>query len=263
MAPVNRKLGLISVALLIGAALGIMLIPAWTSWDLRPGSPLGQTLGISAGILLLGTLRYLVIRRSDRPDDDKPNAQRLHALVGSVGVALALVHSQATLREWSALVLLAAVGLLVSGLYGRLVAPRRVAGHFGADAIPYLATDAGVPSLPDDLRQRLDDKRRILRTLDPAGREATFVLRLSHWLARPRQAWQYWRLARGERSIHGRQAESAVARLALAERVWRRSHLVLAVLFVIGLIAHIATVLFFAGYVANGRDIYWWHFTAW
>jgi hypothetical protein len=31
----------------------------------------------------------------------------------------------------------------------------------------------------------------------------------------------------------------------------------------LGLITHVIVVLFFAGYVADGRDIYWWHFTAW
>jgi quinol-cytochrome oxidoreductase complex cytochrome b subunit len=57
------------------------------------------------------------------------------------------------------------------------------------------------------------------------------------------------------------QPESATAHIPLLERMWRRSHLVLAALFVIGLAAHLITVLFFAGYVADGRDIYWWYFS--
>lgn len=263
MAPVNRTLGIVALALLVGAVLGIVMIPAWTHWDLRPGSPLGQILGIAAGVLLLGTLRYVVIRRSDRPGEDKPSAQRLHALAGSVGVALALVHSQATLREWSALVLLAALGLFATGLYGRLVAPGRFSDHFGANALPYLASGATTSAPSGESRRRLEHKRRILSTLDPAAREATFVLRLRHWLARPRLAWRYWRLASDERSAHRRLPESAVSRAPFAERVWRRGHLVLSVLFVIGLVAHILTVLFFAGYVAGDRTVYWWHFTAW
>jgi quinol-cytochrome oxidoreductase complex cytochrome b subunit len=60
--------------------------------------------------------------------------------------------------------------------------------------------------------------------------------------------------------MHARQPESAVAQMALAERLWRRGHLVLALLFVAGLAAHLVTVLFFAGYVADGREVYWWHF---
>jgi len=37
----------------------------------------------------------------------------------------------------------------------------------------------------------------------------------------------------------------------------------LAWLFLAGLILHVIVVTFFAGYVAEGRDIYWWHLAAW
>jgi len=260
MAPVNRSLGLVALSLLVVAALSITLIPAGTSWDLRPGSPLGQTLGILAGLVLLGALRYPFVRRTARPAHDKPKAQRLHGLIGSIGVSFALVHSQASLREWSALVLLAALGLLVSGLYGRLVSPRRVAGRFGAGALPYLAVSSPNPWAGDEPRRRLREKRRILGLLGTETGEAQFVLRLEHWLRHPQLAWSYRRLAKWEHAMHARQPESAVAQMALAERLWRRGHLVLALLFVAGLAAHLVTVLFFAGYVADGREVYWWHF---
>jgi len=38
---------------------------------------------------------------------------------------------------------------------------------------------------------------------------------------------------------------------------------VFAALCVVGIIAHVITTVFFAGYVADGREIYWWHLTDW
>lgn len=264
IAPVNRTLALASIALLMGAAVLIVGIPSWTPWDLRPGSVLGQLIGISAGILLLFTLRYLFVRRSDRPHADKPGAQKLHALLGTTGVALALVHSQAALREWSALVLLAAIGLLLTGLYGRLISPGRVGRSFGGNAVPYLASGAGTHPWSEQVTlQQLNEKRRILSILDGSASESRFVLRLHHWLRHPRLAFAYHRLSRREYRLRASQPNTALRAIPLAERLWRQTHLILALLFVAGLFAHLITVLFFAGYVADGREIYWWHFTAW
>jgi quinol-cytochrome oxidoreductase complex cytochrome b subunit len=44
---------------------------------------------------------------------------------------------------------------------------------------------------------------------------------------------------------------------------WRPLHLLLAWLFLAGVIIHIIVVTFFAGYAADGSNIYWWHVTAW
>ena len=44
---------------------------------------------------------------------------------------------------------------------------------------------------------------------------------------------------------------------------WRAAHLALAYTFIAGLIIHFITVTFFAGYVANGGPITWWHLAEW
>ena len=44
---------------------------------------------------------------------------------------------------------------------------------------------------------------------------------------------------------------------------WRPLHLLLAAAFVAGVIIHIVMVTFFAGYVADGGPVTWWHVTAW
>ena len=52
-------------------------------------------------------------------------------------------------------------------------------------------------------------------------------------------------------------------RVGGAQAYWRALHLALAGLFVIGLFIHVIPVTFFAGYVADGGEIYWWHLTKW
>jgi hypothetical protein len=38
---------------------------------------------------------------------------------------------------------------------------------------------------------------------------------------------------------------------------------VFATLCVVGIVAHVVTTVFFAGYVADGREIYWCHLAEW
>ena len=86
----------------------------------------------------------------------------------------------------------------------------------------------------------------------------TFSPNLSHWLAKPFKTMAYIRLVRAEETLIGtRQSVGG------AQAYWRALHLALAGLFVIGLFIHVITVTFFAGYVADGGEIYWWHLTKW
>lgn len=98
-ASASRSLALVALGLLGFAGVylsgGLNRLP----WDLRPGSPIGQSLGIAAALILLSTLYYLALRRSDGGRWGKPAAQALHGLAGTAGTALAILHSQAALRE--------------------------------------------------------------------------------------------------------------------------------------------------------------------
>jgi hypothetical protein len=53
------------------------------------------------------------------------------------------------------------------------------------------------------------------------------------------------------------------ASVGMEQAWWRPLHLALAYLFVLGLVIHVITVTFFAGYVADGAAITWWHLKAW
>lgn len=270
MASASRSLALVALGLLGFAAVYLSGGLNWLPWDLRPGSPIGQSLGIAAALILLSTLYYLPLRRSDGGRWGKPAAQALHGLAGTAGAALAILHSQAALREWSTLVLLAVVGLLATGIYGRVVAPIRVGTTFGRSAIPYAA--AARPHAAATTSDALvAEKRRLLGTIAADAREGAkegakegeFVLRWHHWTRSPSKAWRYHRLAISERRALARNPLSASSEVSALERLWRRVHLGLAGLFIIGLLAHVVTTVFFAGYVAHGREIYWWHLARW
>jgi hypothetical protein len=98
----------------------------------------------------------------------------------------------------------------------------------------------------------------LLRTLDPAGEEALFSPALQHWLRRPLSSLRYQLLAEREARMVG--ARSSAGK----ELGWsRRIHMLFALGFYLGLLAHVIVVLFFAGYAAGGEPIDWWHITAW
>ena len=75
-------------------------------------------------------------------------------------------------------------------------------------------------------------------------------------MATPLLALAYLRLVREEEALIG--VRESVSRA----QAWRCAvHLALAGLFVISLVVHVVTVTFFAGYVADGGEVYWWHLT--
>ena len=51
--------------------------------------------------------------------------------------------------------------------------------------------------------------------------------------------------------------------VVMAQAWWRPLHLLLSWLFVGGLLLHVVLVTFFAGWVADGGEVYWWHVTRW
>ncbi len=262
MAAANRFLAFFTLGLIALCAVYLLGGSEWFSVDLRAGSPLGQSMGIIAGLILLGTLFYVRVRRSDDAQMRKFTAQSWHAVIGTLGTTLAILHSHASLREWSTLVLLAIIGLLATGFYGRVIAPLRVGAAFGRSAVPYLNTAQPDP-ISNEISELIRRKQALLKTFAGDNRESGFVLRWRHWFEHPRAALDYHRLTVKERRLLARHPLSVSTEIPLLERLWRHSHLILAGLFIVGLFAHVITTVFFAGYVADGREIYWWHLTKW
>lgn len=251
-----RALALLAaVVLVLGlayAAMAARLVP----YDPRPGAPVGQTLGLIAAALMIATLLYLPAKRSDVLSAPNRRLVLWHIVLGLTGAGVALAHSRLVVVHPPILVLLAFLGLLATGLYGRIIASQRLGPTFGRGGSPFRPAIAR----PDGLGDLIERKRRLLAALEPAAGEGTFALALSHWASQPLRSARYYALALEERRrMRALDAAGYQEEMAALERWWRIGHLILAWLAVIGLVAHVVTTLFFAQWAAGQREVYWWH----
>jgi hypothetical protein len=174
------------------------------------------------------------------------------ACVGTLCIA---IHSVGFVRRPPALLILVLVALAALGVWARIYGARRMAATMGTKRPAFGTPD---PELQVRLRRLIERKQAVLTVLDPVALEALFSPNLSHWLRNPALTWSYLRLVREEEVLIG-----ARQSIGAAQAYWRVAHLSLAALFLVGLFIHVITVTFFAGYVADGGEIYWWHFTKW
>jgi hypothetical protein len=170
-------------------------------------------------------------------------------------MVLIAIHSGGFLRRPPALLLLALIVLAVLGVWGRVRGSRRMAGTFASKAPGFNVPDAAAR---DRLRTLIAEKRRLLMQLDPQANEGTFSVNLPHFIRSPGLAMAYRKLAREESLLLGTRAA-----VSAKQAWWRPLHMALAWLFVLGVVIHVITVTFFAGYVADGGPITWWHLRAW
>lgn len=249
----RRLLRLVAAAVAAIAAwfaLRPWLAPGWR----EPGSPQLYLLGVAGVLLLLVPGAFALAKRSGASRDPRAwfNA---HVYCSLAGAALIAAHSGGFLRRPPALLLLALVALAALGVWARLRGARRMAATF--------ASKTGTFRVPDEaartrLRQLIARKRSILSKLDGKASEGTFSVTLAHFLHFPRLALAYRRFEREEAHLLGTRAS-----VGAAQAWWRPLHMALAWIFVLGVLIHVVTVTFFAGYVAGGGPITWWHLTEW
>lgn len=181
-----------------------------------------------------------------------------HALSAYVGAILITAHVAG--GSWSkpaVLVFLALLFLVVHGTYARAVTSSKLPQVFAASGASF---NFG-PTLGIDrqaLAKIIQDKEKMLQSLHPGASEATYSPELSDWLSHPALSWRYQQLVRAEEKLVG-----ARERAGASLRWWRTLHLIIAVSFVIGLIAHLVVMLLFAGYAAGDGSVYWWHLADW
>jgi hypothetical protein len=241
--------------LLLGLAYAV-LAPRIARFDPRPGAPVGQTLGVVAAGLMLATLLYLPAKRGDTITVANRRLVLAHIILGVTGAGVAVAHSRLVVAHPPILVLLAFLGLLVTGVYGRVVASRRLGPSFGRGGHPFRPAADAPPSL-HSLMQR---KRGLLAGIEPGGDEGTFSLTLGHWARQPLRAVRYYGLSLVERrQMRALAAAGYQSEMGALERWWRLGHLALAWLVVLGLLAHVVTTLCFAQWAAGDREVYWWH----
>ena len=239
----------------------VMAIAAWfavrhwlpEAWRV-PGSPQLYLTGVTGVILLLVPAAFAIVKRGGRSRDPRGwfNA---HLVCSSLGAILIAIHSGGFLPRPPALLLLAILALAALGVWARVRGSRRMAATFASKAPAFHVPD---PATRDRLQVILGAKRRLLAELDPAAREGLFSVTLPHLMKRPRLALAYQKLAREETLLLG--TRNAVG---FAQGWWRPAHMALAWIFTAGVFIHVITVTFFAGYVADGGEITWWHLAAW
>jgi hypothetical protein len=239
----------------------VMAIAAWfavrhwlpEAWHV-PGSPELYLTGVAGAILLLVPAAFALAKRGGR-SRDPIGWFNAHLVCSSLGAVLIAIHSGGFLRRPPALLLLAILALAALGVWARVRGARRMAATFASQAPAFCVPDRATR---ERLQAVLGAKRRLLGELDPAAREGLFSVTLPHLVRRPRLAIAYQQLAREETRLLGTRRAAG-----LAQGWWRPLHLALAWIFVAGVLIHVITVTFFAGYVAGGGEITWWHLAAW
>ncbi|HKK29123.1 MAG TPA: hypothetical protein VKA18_01860 [Alphaproteobacteria bacterium] len=248
----NRRLfGIVGGWLAAGIVAAVAFSISAADWA-RPGSPLLQSFAIVGALLLAASLTAVLAKRFGWSGK---SGFRAHVGFASLGLALVLAHWSFSVFQFPTVLLLLLAALVALGLWSRSPGAQAMAGTFGRKHGAFLPP---TPATRERLKALIAEKRNLLESLDPQAGEATFSLQPSHWLAQPTKALAYQRLCNEELRLTG-----AMTALSPAQRYWRLLHRLLAWGFVGGMILHILLVLFFAGYVADGGEIYWWHFTDW
>ena len=245
---------------IVGAAA--LAVAAWFAW-LRPavgvfwstpGSPDLYLVGVVGALLLLVSMVFVVVKRSGH-GQLAPAWFVAHIVCGALGSVLVVIHSAGFLRRPPALLFLALLGLIFLGVWARVRLSAQMAATFATKQRGF--APAGQASRAA-LAAVIERKRMLLALLDPAAQEGTFSPTLVHWIRAPRASLGYAGLIREENSLIGTRAS-----VGMQQAWWRPLHLALAYVFVLGLVIHVITVTFFAGYVAGGEPITWWHLTEW
>jgi hypothetical protein len=248
----ERNILLLLCCVLILAALTL----AWPGIP-APGSTLGQTCALLGAILLLAPFAFVLMKRSGKTDSP-PAWFIAHVLATSLGSCLIFIHvANGNWLSPPGTVLLLMVFLILQGSLLRVVLSRGFSLLFARSSAAQGFT-APLGLNRNALQQVIDDKVELLARLDANADEALFSPALKHWLRQPWNSLRYHRLAEREARMVGARAGAGVV-LAWSRRI----HMLAALAFYLGLIAHIIVVLFFAGYAARGGEIEWWYITAW
>lgn len=254
----NRRL-IAASALIVGClALYFSLLPVLPEALRQPGSPIVYLLGVVGTILLLVPVVFVLIKRTGR--GGSPVVWFIaHVGCANIGFLLVAIHTTGKLDQMPALLFLNLIALMALGIWARVQTSRTMADTFGTKLKGFVRPSLGTaPGSRAELRETIDRKSELLKRLDPAANEATFSVTLSHLVRRPADAIRYLRLAQKEQRLIG--ARTSVGPI---QAWWRPLHLATAATFIAGALIHIVMVTFFAGYVADGGPVTWWHITAW
>ncbi len=250
----NRRLVAMS-ALVVGlAVIYFLLLSVLPDFMHKPGGPVVYLFGVAGTLLLFVAAAFVLAKRTGR--GGSPVGWFIaHVVCGNIGFVFVVIHTTGKLDQPPALLLLNLFLLMALGVWARVSVSRSMADTFGTKLDGFAKVDAVKRA---EFHEVIGEKSALLKRLDPAAQEATFSVTLGHLIRQPGNAISYLRLARKEQSLMG-----ARASVGSVQAWWRPVHLAFAATFIIGLLIHIVMVTFFAGYVAEGGAITWWHLTAW
>lgn len=242
---------IVALTLLAGVFLAALAPSLPGDWG-RSGGPLLQGAAALGSALLLASFAAVLAKRFGRPGR---RGFRSHVWLASVGAALTFAHAAGNLGRPAALLLVLLAALILLGAWSRVAGARRMAATFGEKRRAFARPD---PERRARLAAIIEEKRALLATLAPGADEGLFSPSPRHWLKAPFKTAAYARLVATEAGL-----TQARAQVSPAQAWWRAAHRLLAWSFVAGLFLHIVIVMWFAGYVADGDEVYWLHVAAW
>lgn len=247
----NRSGLLLLLAVLVVAVAAVLLFPAQS----RAGTPVRQALAIAGSLLLLTPAAFSIMKRSGA-SESPPGWFVLHVLASSAGCVLVAAHAAGgSLFSAPGLLLALLLFVVIQGLLARALLAPALATRFAASPASFTRPD---PERQAAIARLIAAKQALLGHIDTTADEALFSPTLAHWLRHPLHCHRYQRLAAEESDLVGSRARAG----ALLTR-WRLVHMLAAWLFLASLAVHVVLGTFFAGYVAEGDPVYWWHVTAW
>lgn len=221
----------------------------------RPGSPLYQGSALIGAALLCVPVFFSIAKRSGFAKKP-PRWFVSHVLFSSLGIIFILLHAAGgSFISVPGFIFFLLLLVVVQGFLSRALLASPLSNLFAGKVISFKQANQ---DLKENISKIIEDKIKLLERLDAKANEALFSVNLTHWIRHPFLAFSYVRLAKREADLVGSR-KLAGPQLSL----WRRFHILLGYLFVFGMSAHIIIATFFAGYVAGGGEIYWWHVKAW
>jgi hypothetical protein len=249
----DRMLAHLIAVVVMVLAFYFLAFPGLSNVWRTQGSPQLYLTAVAGASLLMVSVLFLFAKRSGW------GSPRLwfvaHVIAALAGFVLVVIHAAGAFMEPPALLLLALIGLMGLGVWARMSVSKRMASTFATKRGGFTPMDEAATAR---LRELIAKKEIVLAKLDPGASEALFSVTLAHWFKKPGLARAYHKLARQEQVMIGTRKS-----VGAAQAWWRPFHMALASVFILGLLSHIVIVTFFAGYVAEGWAIYWWHLTAW
>lgn len=244
-------LGLVGIGIVLVITLILQLSGALGD---RPGTPWLYLSAMAGGLLLMTPLLFSLAKRSSL-SVSPPRWFAAHVFASMAGFIFISLHVAAGhLFSMPGVLYLLLCFLIFQGIVARVFLSRQFSRQFGSREASFTITHSARRELADVIAS----KTCLLARLEPQASEALFSPNLRHAMNHPLLTLRYARLVSKESRLVG-----ARRRAGRPLSMWRRLHIFAALLFLSGIIIHVVTVTFLAGYVAGDDTIYWWHLATW